>query len=105
MTTTTTHTIASPTLDPITIIIQDFEPGRGEIIVKCFDCAWTAFWGSTGNDSIADFLKRVSANYVANNLIRGRRQWISNKRQEEREFAYLLKVAQAIVDAAKGGAL
>lgn len=104
--TTTVHTIpATDRIDPITLVVVEHDPGRYTIIVKCYDCAWACYWGSTGTDTLAAFLKSVSANYVANSLISGRNQWISNKRKEDLEFAYLKRIAQVIVDAAKGGAL
>lgn len=55
-----------PRLDPVSVFIEDFEPGRGEITIKCYDRSWTAYWGSMGRgNSVAQFLQRVTPEYAA----------------------------------------
>lgn len=57
-----------PCLDPITVILQDFEPGRGKIIIECFGEAWSAYWGGMGTVCIDDFILREDVHYLAKNL-------------------------------------
>ncbi len=91
-----------PMLDPITVIMRDIEPNRGELIVECFGCAWSGYWGSTGHDTLREFLRRVSADYVAGTMIRGRRQYITNRNAEDREVEYLQRIVQAVLDVIGG---
>ena len=91
-----------PMLDPITVIMRDIEPNRGELIVECFGCAWSGYWGSTGHDTLREFLRRVSADYVAGTMIRGRRQYITNRKAEDREVEYLQRIVQAVLDVIGG---
>ena len=32
-------------LDPITVFLEDYEPGKGKITVSCWGKSWTAYWG------------------------------------------------------------
>lgn len=94
------HVIQCPPngLDPIALFIDDFEPGRGRLTVECYGCAWSCFWGAMGRgSSVLRFLASCDADYVANCLIRGRRQFISSKQHERREFAYLKRICEAVV--------
>lgn len=54
-------------LDPVTVILEDFEPGKGKIIIECYGESWSAFWGSMGR-TIAEFFCRCDEHYLANKL-------------------------------------
>ena len=60
-------------LDPVSVILEDFEPGKGKIIIECYGKSWSAYWGSMGGKSIATFFCRCDEHYIANKLsgIRG----------------------------------
>ena len=90
-------------LDPVTVIVQDHEPGKCTLIVQCFNQAWTAYWGAMGG-TLAEFLKRVDDGYVADNLIRGHAGDMTRK-AEELQRKYVTKIAAAIRQAAAAGAL
>jgi hypothetical protein len=59
---------ASKGLDPITYIMRDFQPGRGELVVWCYGKAWTAYWGSMGDRTIRQFLLDCYDDYIATKL-------------------------------------
>lgn len=87
-------------LDPVTAYLDDIEPGKGTLTVRCWDRAWTCYWGGMGEGlSISQFLRTVDAGYVANCLVRGNRSVITNRAAERREEAYLLRIAEALIDA------
>jgi hypothetical protein len=89
---------ASAGLDPITVMIEDHEPGRGRLYVYCWGCAWSAWWGAMGGGKgVLDFVARVDAGYLANNLISGRRQFITSRKAEEREMTYLERISHEVV--------
>ena len=85
--------ICVPTLDPITLIIQDTAPGVGSLIVQCYDTAWCAWWGGMGEGkSVAMFLGGVDAYYLAGCLIRS-----AHLKQNKTSTNYLVRVATAVI--------
>lgn len=59
-------------LDPISVYLEDFGPGRGKITITCFDASWTNYWGAMGeNYDIARFFSKASEDYLANKLTVG----------------------------------
>lgn len=98
MTLTTHHIPASPGLDPITVYMNDAEPGRGGLLVECYSCAWACFWGSMGNGAtVQQFVSTSDEHYVANCLIRARRAYISNRKAEQREMEYLQRICARLI--------
>ena len=58
-----------PKLDPISVILEDIEPGRGKVVIECYGQAWSGYWGSMGEDtSVADFLRQCDTDYIANRI-------------------------------------
>lgn len=96
-TTTETLTITgAPALDPITVFLQDFEPGRGRITVECYGKAWSAFFGAMGNGkSIREFVVAVPPEYLADKL------WDIDKKPTKKAEDYLLRIVTAVVAAVK----
>lgn len=35
-------------LDPIRVMAENYEPGRGRITITCYGKAWTSFWPAMG---------------------------------------------------------
>ncbi len=92
-------------LDPITVYLEDHEPGRGTLTVRCFDRAWTCYWGSMGGGAtLAEFMRRVDAGYIANCLMRGTRAAITKRQIEDRDMAYLTRICEAVKAALAMGA-
>lgn len=61
-----------PDLDPIRVMIENIDPGRGRITITCFDESWTNYWGAMGNGAtIEAFCMRASADYIARKLSSG----------------------------------
>ncbi|EKJ7349181.1 TPA: hypothetical protein ACTLRO_000109 [Klebsiella pneumoniae] len=51
-------------LDPVRVVIENYEPGKGRITVTCFGKAWTGAWFAMGEDNAQEFIKRVSNDYL-----------------------------------------
>lgn len=51
-------------LDPVRVMIENYEPGKGRITITCFGKAWTGAWFAMGGDSVQEFIKRVSNQYL-----------------------------------------
>lgn len=54
-------------LDPVSVILEDYEQGKGKIIIECYGQSWSAYWGSMGR-TIAEFFCRCDQHYIAGKL-------------------------------------
>lgn len=60
------------TLDPITVIAEDFGPGQGKITITCFGEAWSHYWSHMGErNKLADFFCKCDEHYLAGKLKTG----------------------------------
>lgn len=81
-------------LDPITLYLEDEEPGRGRAVITCYDQAWTCRWGGMGTErTVAQFLAIVDRYYLADNMVRG-----LPFRPRGPGQAYVLRIAQAVIE-------
>lgn len=55
-------------LDPVSVILEDIGPHQGEITIKCYGQAWSAYWGSMGDRPIAEFFASCDVHYLAGKL-------------------------------------
>lgn len=55
-------------LDDISIFLEDFSLGAGQITIYCWGKAWTSFWGGMGDQTIAEFFCSCNEFYIAKNL-------------------------------------
>jgi hypothetical protein len=51
-------------LDPVTVFLEDFEPGKGKITISCYGKSWSSYWGAMSGDDVATFFRWVSPDYV-----------------------------------------
>ncbi|MDD5391165.1 MAG: hypothetical protein PHD37_17650 [Gallionellaceae bacterium] len=78
----------APKLDPITVVLQDIAPKQGRMIIECYGCAWSAYWGGMGNTNIREFILACNAEYIAGKMER--------PRELKSDKAYLLRIVQAV---------
>jgi len=55
-------------LDPVDVFLEDMEPSKGSVTIKCYGQAWTAYWGAMGGRGVAQFLNDCNEEYIAKNL-------------------------------------
>ncbi|WCH25229.1 hypothetical protein [Aeromonas salmonicida] len=55
-------------LDPITVYLDNPEPGRGTITIRCWDACWVAGWPSMSGRSVEEFFVARDDDYLAKNL-------------------------------------
>ena len=55
-------------LDPVTVFLEDYEPGKGKITIECYGKSWSAYWGGMSGDDVATFFCRCDQHYLAKNL-------------------------------------
>lgn len=77
----------APSLDPIRVILQEYGPGQGRIIIECFGEAWGNYWGAMGQQ-LAEFVAGCEGDYVVNRLASGRRN--------KKDTAYLTRIVAAV---------
>lgn len=86
--------LKSHRLDPVRIITENFEPGKGRIILVCYDAAWVGYWGAMGGSTVEEFFIRCDAEYLAGNM-----GCASGLRTGDNHRAYLIRVIQAAQEA------
>lgn len=60
-----------PSLDPVKVMIENIQPGVGNITITCFGKSWTSFWGAMSGMTIQDFFLSCNNPYLINCLDRG----------------------------------
>lgn len=58
-------------LDPIDITLENFEPGKGRITIRCWSRAFSAYWGGMSGKSVEDFFCSCDEGYLSSNLAGG----------------------------------
>ena len=93
-----------PRLDPIRVVLENFDPGKGRIIIVCYDAAWVGYWGAMSGKSIQEFFVGCDAGYLASNMSSA--PSLSRAKQHE---TYLVRIIATVQEAlrelaaAKGG--
>jgi hypothetical protein len=83
------------TLDPITVLLQEFGGGKGRIVLECYGLAWTTYFGAMGSETLREFVTTCSADYLAN------RMWPAKQRRTKADYGYLLRIVEAVQEALK----
>lgn len=55
-------------LDPVSIYLDNPEPGRGKITIECFGKSWSSFWPAMGGRRVEEFFVTCDDEYLAGNL-------------------------------------
>ncbi|EIM1710235.1 hypothetical protein JFQ88_004132 [Aeromonas dhakensis] len=61
----------SDDLDPITVYLENYEPGRGKITIECWGKAWSAAWPAMSKRSIEQFFIDTGVPYLVGCLAPG----------------------------------
>lgn len=55
----------APSLDPITVFLEDLAPCKGKITVSCWGKSWTAYWGGMWDGhTVAQFFCELDTGYI-----------------------------------------
>ncbi len=82
-------------LDPVTVFVEQYSPSCSRVTVQCYARAWTAYWGSHGEQPVEQFMLQNHAEYIAQNLTWGLNGRVL-KSCEKHDFAYLMRIVEAI---------
>jgi len=80
-----------PSLDPIRVYLENYEPGRGRITISCYDRAWVGYWGAMSSRSIEKFFVSCDPEYLRGNLMCG-----AGLARAKCHEAYALRVIEAV---------
>jgi len=98
-------------LDPVKVITNDIEEGKGSIIITCYGKAWTAYWGGMSKRKVSQFFIDANTDYLAENLapqINSETQWnpIEDecgyddfKPEKNHEYIYICRIIDAVKSA------
>lgn len=59
-------------LDPIRVMIEEYDRGQAKVIIECYGQSWSSYWGSMGGD-LVEFFTRTNVDYLSNCFDRGLR--------------------------------
>ncbi|MFM1346602.1 hypothetical protein WFP14_08535 [Yersinia proxima] len=51
-------------LDPVEVLVDDYDPGKGKITITCYGKAWTASWFAMSGQTISQFFRRCGNDYL-----------------------------------------
>lgn len=60
-----------PSLDPISLYLEDLGPGQGNVTITCYGKSWVSYWGAMGKETVAEFILSCGTDYLINCLSRG----------------------------------
>lgn len=83
-------------LDPIRVMWEDIEPGKGRIIITCWTSAWTGYWGAMGAD-LRVFFMAASVGYLVKCMRDQDNPGL--KRRQRHEEEYLGRIIRAVQEA------
>ncbi|WP_145490740.1 hypothetical protein [Yersinia rohdei] len=73
-------------LDPIEVLVDDYEPGKGKITITCYGKAWTASWFAMSGQTISQFFRRCGNDYLIGYLSPQLEQKIDGDNDENINF-------------------
>ncbi|SER36307.1 MULTISPECIES: hypothetical protein [Pseudomonas] len=80
--------LAEFSLDPVTVILEDYAKGQGKIIIECYGSSWSSYWGAMGGRSVAQFFIDCDSDYLI-----GCMSHVSQKRFDSEALKQVMKRA------------
>ena len=80
--------------DPIRVITENYGPGKGRIIIQCWDRAWCAAWFAMGGETIEQFFATSGWDYILSNLTNGLQGM--RKADAKRDEVYVRRIIEAV---------
>jgi hypothetical protein len=76
-------------LDPVTVHTRSIPKGTGQITITCFGKAWTAWFGSIGDNTVEEFVSNAGNDYLAG-------KFFSQGKQLKKDEVYLCRILDAV---------
>jgi hypothetical protein len=87
----------APGLDQIDVFIVNYEPGKGRMVIRIWDRAWTCAWFAMGGKTIEQFFVECDWDYIHSNLTGGLHGM--RKDAAKRDEDYLRRIIEAVQQA------
>lgn len=78
-------------LDPIIVFWCDTAPSSGYVVITCYGCAWTCYFGSMGGRTIREFFADADVSYLVTKM--GITPLLKERKAD---LAYLGRIVQAV---------
>lgn len=56
-------------LDPVTVYVTNYEPGKGKIVIECYGKCWTHYWGGMSGKLLQEFFIGGDNEYLLGKLL------------------------------------
>lgn len=56
-------------LDPVTVYVTNYEPGKGKIVIECYGKAWSCFWGGMSGRNLQAFVLTCNNDYILGKMV------------------------------------
>ena len=76
-------------VDPIDVFIDWYGEDKSQVTLRCWNQAWTYYWGAHGHKDVEHFLVETGADYKANCFTRA-------TGQKQREVMWLEKIFHSL---------
>lgn len=91
-------------LDPVSVYLEDFEPGKGKIIIECYGKSWSSYWGAMSGRTISEFFFDANNDYLACKLANGIQSRVYESPDDEigepnHHYEYLCRIIDAVREA------
>lgn len=57
-------------LDPVTVYVTNYAPGKGKLVIECFGQAWASYWGAMGERTLQEFVLSSDNDYLLSKLLK-----------------------------------
>lgn len=84
-------------IDPVRVVIIDYELGSGRIMFDCYGMAWSCYWGAMADRTMAQFFEQASTGYLVGKLFCYERNM--SKKSRVHEEKYLTRIVDSIKQA------
>ncbi|MHA3090825.1 hypothetical protein [Acinetobacter brisouii] len=72
------HIPSNNGVDPINLFVLWYGENKSQVVIRCWDHAWTAFWGAHWVEQVERFMLMDNVSYLVNSFSRTR-----TKREEK----------------------
>jgi len=72
-------------LDPVTVYVTNYAPGKGKMVIECYCSSWAAYWGGMSGLTVQKFLLTCENDYLLGKLL---------KETQQTDFDEINEVAQ-----------
>lgn len=89
-------------LDPVRVIVEEFDRGQAKVIIECYGESWSSYWGSMGGN-LKEFFTRTNVDYLVNCFDRGIRGTTGELDLGSMKETFIKCVRERVIERVKDG--